>query len=211
MAATPPGTRTPGRTASTRSCRRTGRRGRRRYLGNSNAKQTPANQEKVAAGQVHVALQVARQLAPRRLLVADRLQAHDRLVAYATRYVNRVMSCYKKYGGADRVRPTRRELEALQRRLERRSTTAARGGSPRHARLRRRQGPLRDQGRRDARRSRSPARGIPGTARSARPAARPRSTSTASYVKTVDLRRALVRPEGQRLQQALDDGRARTP
>ena len=66
----------------------------RQYLGNAHAAPTPANQERVAAGEVPVAVQLAGIVAPRRVLVAHRIgrdlglvrlgaavrrQGHDRL------------------------------------------------------------------------------------------------------------------------------------
>ena len=79
-AATPPGTRRPARTASTRSCRRTGGRGRDATSATRTREATPANQEKVAAGKMTSAVPLARQLATGRLLVADGLEPDHRLV-----------------------------------------------------------------------------------------------------------------------------------
>ena len=52
----------------------------RRYLGNPSARQTPANQEIVAAGKMPQPVPRPRELAPRRLLVADRFEPDHRLV-----------------------------------------------------------------------------------------------------------------------------------
>ena len=150
-----------------------------RYLGNSSARQTPGQPGEGRGREVHVAVQVARQLATRRLLVADRIQAHVRLVSYATRYVNRVMKLHKKYGGGTAAASTGVSLEALQRRLEpdrlqrlvadRRALAAT--PATRSA-TRPRPAPRDDQV------HRAPA--SPCMARSVRRAARPRSTSTAT-------------------------------
>ena len=107
--ATPPGTRTRGPTASTRSCRRTGRPGPSATSATPTPSRPPANQEKVAAGQVHVPVQVARQLARVAYWWLTGSKRTTGWSSYATRYVNRVMRLYKKAGGVDQRR--RRPLE----------------------------------------------------------------------------------------------------
>ena len=70
-----------------------------RYLGNANARQTPANQEKVAAGKftsLYKSLGNWRRVAYWWLTGSKRTSGWS---DYATRYVNRVMKLYKKYGG----------------------------------------------------------------------------------------------------------------
>jgi hypothetical protein len=72
-----------------------------RYLGNADAKQTPANQEKVAAGKftsLYKSLGNWRRVAYWWLTGSKRTSGWS---DYATRYVNRVMKLYKKYGGAN--------------------------------------------------------------------------------------------------------------
>lgn len=70
-----------------------------RYLGSSSARQTPANQEKVAAGKftsLYKSLGSWRRVAYWWLTGSKRTSGWS---AYATRYVNRVMKLYKRYGG----------------------------------------------------------------------------------------------------------------
>jgi hypothetical protein len=70
-----------------------------RYLGNSNARQSPANQEKVAAGKftsLYKSLGSWRRVAYWWLTGSKRTSGWS---SYATRYVNRVMKLHKKYGG----------------------------------------------------------------------------------------------------------------
>lgn len=72
-----------------------------RYLGNSRAKQTPQNQEKVAAGKftsLYKSLGSWRRVAYWWLTGSKRTSGWN---AYATRYVDKVMRLYKKAGGAD--------------------------------------------------------------------------------------------------------------
>ena len=69
------------------------------YLGNANAQQTPANQEKVAAGKfssLHRSLGHWRRVAYWWLTGSKRTSGWS---AYATRYVERVMRLYKQAGG----------------------------------------------------------------------------------------------------------------
>ena len=102
----------------------------RRYLGNAQAKQTPANQEKVATRQDHLALSLARQLEAGRVLVAHRFVADHRLVA-ATRSATSPRSCATTEAAAART-PRPRPNRASDRRAERpsRSPTPGPGGAP---------------------------------------------------------------------------------
>ena len=73
----------------------------KRYLGNANAPQTPANQEKVAAGKftsLYKSLGSWRRVAFWWLTGSKRTSDWS---AYATRYVNKVMRLYKKAGGVN--------------------------------------------------------------------------------------------------------------
>jgi len=73
----------------------------RQYLGNANAKQTPANQEKVAAGKM---TSLYRWLGSWRRVAYWWLTGSSRTYgwsSYATRYVNRVMKLYQQGGGRD--------------------------------------------------------------------------------------------------------------
>lgn len=70
------------------------------YLGNSKAKQTPANQEKVAAGKLtalHRSLDSWRRVAYWWLTGSKKTSGWS---TYATRYVNKVMRLYDKGGGS---------------------------------------------------------------------------------------------------------------
>ena len=72
-----------------------------RYLGNANAKQTAANQEKVAAGKftsLYKSLGSWKRVAYWWLTGSKRKTGWN---AYTTRYVNRVMRLYKKAGGVN--------------------------------------------------------------------------------------------------------------
>ncbi len=76
----------------------------RQYLGNANAKQTPANQEKVAAGKMtslYNWLGTWRRVAYWWLTGSSRTSGWS---AYATRYVNKVMKLYKQGGAKDKPR-----------------------------------------------------------------------------------------------------------
>lgn len=71
------------------------------YLGNSNAKQTPANQEKVAAGKftsLYRSLDSWRRVAYWWLTGSRQTAGWS---GYATNYVNRVMRLYRQAGGTD--------------------------------------------------------------------------------------------------------------
>ena len=73
----------------------------KRYLGNANAKQTPANQEKVAAGKftsLYKSLGSWKRVAYWWLTGSKKKSNWS---AYATNYVNKVMRLYKKAGGVD--------------------------------------------------------------------------------------------------------------
>jgi Transglycosylase-like domain len=73
----------------------------RQYLGNSNAKQTPANQERVAAGKftsLYKSLGSWKRVAYWWLTGSKK---RSNWSAYATHYVNRVMRLYRKAGGVD--------------------------------------------------------------------------------------------------------------
>jgi len=153
-----------------------------RYLGNANARQTPTNQEIVAAGKfrsLYSGLQSWRRVAYWWLTGSSRTTGWS---TYATRYVSRVMDIYRATtvapptaGGAARIRPghlgpqlLRDELEDhLQRQPG--GSQASRATPVVRPSTRRRRAP--------PRRSRSAARRSSGTARSGRPAARPGSWS----------------------------------
>ena len=73
----------------------------KRYLGNANAKQTAANQEKVAAGKftsLYKSLGSWKRVAYWWLTGSKRKTGWN---AYTTRYVNKVMRLYKKAGGVN--------------------------------------------------------------------------------------------------------------
>ena len=170
-----------------------------RYLGNANAQADAGQPGEGRRGQVHGAVPLARELAAGRLLVADRLQAHDRLVV--------VRDALREPGHAPvQARPAaaRRGREPRRRRPKRFSEQRARAidysGSleTRQARrLRRRRGPLRDQGRRD---------GDAHVHRPADPLVRPGRPDPrqgpglvdGNVVRTVDLHRGGVRGPGRR-------------
>ncbi len=81
----------------------------RQYLGNANARQTPANQEKVAAGKMtslHNWLGSWRRVAYWWLTGSSRTSGWS---ANATRYVNKVMKIYKQGGGTDAASPKARK------------------------------------------------------------------------------------------------------
>ncbi len=81
----------------------------RTYLGNSNARQTPANQEKVAAGKftsLYKSLGSWRRVAYWWLTGSKRTSGWS---SYATRYVNKVMALYKKGGGV-KASPTKSKV-----------------------------------------------------------------------------------------------------
>ena len=168
----------------------------------------PANQEKVAAGKftsLYKSLGSWRRVAYWWLTGSKRTSGWS---DYATRYVNRVMRLYKKSGGGlQRRRRPPATWQALQRaarawpRLQR--LVADRPGT----RLRRRQGPLRDQGRRHARRSRSPARGdrLYGPLGPTRGKAKVYLDGT--YVKTVDLYRGVFDARAKVFQSGWKAGR----
>ena len=72
-----------------------------RYLGNASARQTPSNQEKVAAGKftsLYKSLGSWKRVAYWWLTGSKRKTGWN---AYTTRYVNKVMRLYKKAGGVD--------------------------------------------------------------------------------------------------------------
>ena len=79
-ATTPPGTRRRARTASTRSCPSSWRAWADRYLGDPNAQADAGQPGDRGHGQGARAVRRPRQLATRRLLVADRLEPDQRLV-----------------------------------------------------------------------------------------------------------------------------------
>ena len=94
------------RTASTRSCRRAGAAGPPRYLGNANAKPTPANQEIVAAAKfraLYAALGSWRRVAYWWLTGSSRTSGWS---SAATRYVTRVMAAYRDGVGTEVTVPT---------------------------------------------------------------------------------------------------------
>ncbi len=198
-ATTTPATRARAPTASTRSCRRAGGPGRERYLGDAYAKPTPANQEIVAAGQVRALYRGLEQLAPRRLLVADGSSRTTGWSAYATRYVNRVMAIYSNALDAPDAGDHRPDAPSLSRRRARaidvqraRGGRRAIAGTPAAPRATRRTAGA------TATFTFTRRRGSSGTARSARPAARRGSASTARWCATVDLYRRCVRSPARR-------------
>ena len=160
-------------TASTRSCPRTGRPGRRRYLGNSQC-QADAGQPGDRGGrQVPQPLPRTRELAPRGLLVADRLEPDHRLVDLRDPLRQQGHDHLPRRGGP--ARGPRCQLdppllgEELEDHLQRRrgGRRAIRAYAGDAASTRPRPAP--------PRRSRSAARRSSGTAPSGRPAARPGS------------------------------------
>lgn len=79
----------------------------RQYLGNANAKQTPANQEKVAAGKM---TSLYNWLGSWRRVAYWWLTGSSRTSGWsttATRYVNKVMKIYQQGGGTDATTPKR--------------------------------------------------------------------------------------------------------
>ena len=159
----------------------------RQYLGNANARQTPANQEKVASGKMS---SLYRWLGSWKRVAYWWLTGSSRTTGwsnYAKRYVAKVMRYYREAGGkvpsskkADRWTASERSKgDRLQRTMARR---LARG-------LRRRPRRLRHEGRRQGNLHVHRPRRSRGTVRRARRVARPTCTSTGQYVKTVNLNR----------------------
>ena len=150
----------------------------RQYLGNANAKPTPANQEKVAAGKM---TSLYRWLGSWKRVAYWWLTGSSRTTgwsSYAKRYVAKVMRILPRGRRQGRL-PQGRSRGGSPTNARSRSPTPGPGDAPSTpgtaaTRSRTRSRPGR------APRSRSAAARSPGTARRARRAARPRSTSTAS-------------------------------
>ena len=187
-----------------------------RYLGSASAKPTPANQEIVAAGKfrsLYGSLDSWRRVAYWWLTGSSQATGWS---TYATSYVGRVMTIYRSAAAAHATpapaahatpatqrqrqqrqpqqrqpqRPSspRRPSRTATPRRARRSPTGAPGGRPARPDTPETQ-PSTRPGPAAARRSRSRAPRSSGTARSARPAARPGSSIDGTYLKTVDLTR----------------------
>ena len=208
------------RTASTRSCRRAGAPGPGRTSATPNASQTPANQEIVAAAQGHARCTTGS--APGAGVAYWWLTGSqpDRSgwSSFATRYVNRVMKPITRRrddGPTTRGNGRRRRRASVAVRQCRRRAAAITLHRHVAARAAIRATPVtRSRYSTDGRRDRDVHvhrdDGSSGTARSARPAARPGSGSTASYVDDRrPARAARSRAAQGRLQQDLDErGRA---
>ena len=117
----------------------------RQYLGNANARQTPANQEKVASGKM---TSLYRWLGSWKRVAYWWLTGSSRTTgwsSYAKRYVAKVMRYYRAAGG--KGRPRRRPPAGSPANAPRRSTYSGTWRSARHRGLRRRSRRLREVGR----------------------------------------------------------------
>ena len=166
----------PAPTASTRSCRRTGRPGPASTSAMRTPSQTPANQEKVAAGKM---TSLYHWLGSWRRVAYWWLTGSSKSTGwstYAKRYVAKVMDRYKaqRPEATANAKPARTLNDA-----RRRSRTTARGGCARHGGYGGDVVALRDvEGRQRHAHVHRPAGGLERADR-ARPEARPRSTSMA--------------------------------
>ena len=156
-------------------------------------------------GQVHDPVPQARQLAAGRPLVADRVVPRTGWSASSTRYVNRVMRFYRLGIGSKHV-------VAPSKHISEKSGAVTYTGTWKPARFGAYAGDAVRYATRPGRppRSRSRARGSAGTARPARPAARPRSWSTADTSRPWISTRARSGPDDP-VHQDLGDGRHAHP
>ena len=95
-----------------------------RYLGNASARQTPANQENVAAGKLTQPVPLARELAPGRLLVADRFEPDHRLVDLRDALRQQGHDASTGAAAAQRLAPVASSIHRYSEKSSKRSPTA---------------------------------------------------------------------------------------